>query len=516
MLGRSLQSEVQLTQGFKQYDPKAALTQLDQRIATAKGGAGKETWFEQGTARLPTLAAADAQIAQLKQEIDQKTQQIKTLDEKRNEALRQAEKLVIQSGQQKGAESVQTYKQSSDMRKKASDLGQEAELIEAGLRPQREQLALVEAQQKVVSEAITTFEKQRQAIQTAWKQIQDRSGTQADAAKKLYAGGAFPTTSEADQDGRESIQQLADQLAKHLSGMQSLGDEAETHLKAATEQFKKASESAKLLGQDLQKKSNDERFRNAPEKKAWEDLNKLFNPLAYSLDIARAQRLLGDLKTNQARLLKTQAQVAQLLSPAVETAGLPALANLGSPAELDAKSKEAFVAAENAYKVASDALNNVNSGGTATVGMKNQAQVLQMLLAYDQSLLAQAQGDTQKAAEMLSASRQLSASLVLPDANIPVPLGLPSEIAPPATMPAAVPSTMPAPAATPDMPAPTSAPVVSPRPPPRRRSQPNSAGSCAPRPLPAARRPWVHWSIDRANRVQRRPSSSLALARARL
>src|SRR5207302_1688872 len=79
-------------------------------------------WIADDKTNIASLSAADQEISRIQGEIAKRQNEMKEVDTQRVAALEDAEKAMKTSESTKGRESVDSYKQYSDSKKKASDL----------------------------------------------------------------------------------------------------------------------------------------------------------------------------------------------------------------------------------------------------------------------------------------------------------------------------------------------------------------------------------------------------------
>jgi hypothetical protein len=456
---------------MKALEPKTAQDELDKQIAAAQGGSDGAPWVAGDAAPIPSTAGAKQQIATLKDQIDKLTTQKNNLQAQRALTLQQAEQIRNQSEAAKGQQSVDLFVQSADLTKKAGDLEAQSDALDSSIAAAQQDLAVAQAAQTQIDASIDFLNKQSSQLKQGWGDLQKVIQERSDAsAAVLNAPAPEPAAAPTDSSGAPAVTPAPADLSINAAAAmidtlkdQSVAsrDQAEKYLNDALDALKSASNAAAQIVRNYTLDANDMRFKDFPERDAWQGIIDLNNSSDLKLAMALDQLRLARLYSDRAITTSARAEAAKALDAALTPAGLtaPDTLKVGS---LDDELKDARDKAKAAYAAADGLLGEIGDAparGDLSKSAKESAQAVEVVELYAQAQFAAAMGDTKAAHGFLADSKRLRDDAVA--ANIQLP-PLPSELNPavsaggssaPSTVPAATgaeapgasPSTTPAP-----------------------------------------------------------------------
>jgi chromosome segregation ATPase len=319
---------------------------------------------------------AKQKVGQLQGEIDKIKGQVAQLTQQKDAAVGEADAAADKAGKAEGKEAAGLLDQANEGRRKAGNLGHEIDKLSAALLPLERDLALEQVREKTATEAVAGLDEQRSTVEANWKARGDQ------------------------------IAQLKQQVAKlneELTGLGSRLDELNKRsadLRAkAVDQFQKsakhsatAANDARTLGTELGKWGNDQKFAQAPEKKAWDQLRSTFSPHLFKLSEAEADNAVANLHSSHAAQLEARQKVAKQVQD-VQLTPPPGLTAGGGE---DERTK-VLAEANKAYEAAAEKFLGVYTGGTAKElkDVRDSARIARMFSLYGQYL----NGDEGKLAE---------------------------------------------------------------------------------------------------------------------
>ncbi|MBV8780524.1 MAG: hypothetical protein JO353_03935 [Phycisphaerae bacterium] len=424
-LARQVDRTHQDTKAFDKYDPKPAKDAIAASIAAIQGSADKPTWINDNGASIPSLAAVTQDISRLEGLIAQQHDQEKSLTDRRNQSLTDAEAAARSADASKSQQSVDEYTRASSLRKDAGNLTTQIEKVQADTKPMDAQLAMAKAQQTVLQEAIKLLQDQSAALDSGWKSLSEALMAQSSLAKQIVADGANPKPlpESADTNGMlsavagGSLNQKAEALGKLADQIKRERTDVETNLRDAMTHYTDASTAAQEVYQKYDRLANDPTSASKAELPAWKDLRDLYNPAKYKLDIATIQRQLGSMYLDEIASITARQQAQALVGKTLGASGLEVPAALNDPTLPD-ELKNASTSASDAYGKAEDAIRNLTSG-TAPAPLPQVAKVELILTLYGEAQLAQVTGD-KSAQEKLDAAKTARNEAV--EANLPLPM----------------------------------------------------------------------------------------------
>jgi len=439
---------------LKALEPKTAQDELDKQIAAAQGGSDGAPWVAGDVAAIPSTAGAKQQIATLKDQIDKLTTQKNNLQAQRAVALQQAEQLLNQSDAAKGQQSVDLFIQSADQTKKAGELEAQSAALDSSIAAAQQDLAVAQAAQTQIDASIDFLNKQSSQLKQGWsdlqKVIQERSDESAallnaPAPDSGSAPAAAPADSSAPPAATPAPADLsiaaAAALIDTLKGQNlATRDQAEKYLNDALDALKSASNAASAVVRAYTLDANDMRFKDFPERDAWQGLIDLHNTSDLKLATALDQLRLARLYSDRAITTAARAEAAKVLDAALTPAGLTAPDTLKT-GSMDEELKEARDKVKDAYAAADSLLAEIGDAptrGDLSKSAKDTAEAVQVVELYAQAQFAAAMGDQKAAASLLSDSKRLRDDALA--ANIQLP-PLPAELAPEAAGTISAPST---------------------------------------------------------------------------
>jgi len=263
----------------------------------------------------------------------------------------------------------------TESRRKAGNLGHDIDQLTASLLPFTSDLATEEAKKKAAEDGIAALDASKKTTEANWAGIQTQI-----QAQKTQAGT------------------LGDQLTVKAKSLDDLNKQAAGLRAKALEQFTAsakhnaaAAAEAKTLATTLDSWSGKEKFREAPEAKAWIQLRKIYNMNSFKLSEAEANNQIGNINSVAAAQYGAQQKLATAITDTLKNAGVSQPATLSG----DAEQKKALDAAGKAYTAAAEGFSGVYSVGTTPKDMKEAAQISRMFSLYGQYL----NGDTGKLTE---------------------------------------------------------------------------------------------------------------------
>ena len=366
--------------------------------------------------------------------------QQKSFEDHRAQVLGDADAASRSADASKGQQSVDEYKRASDLRKQAGDLSTQIDKTQADTTPLEDQLKVAQGQQAVLQDAVKQLQEQSDALDTGWKALVEAlTGQSALARQIVTSSGNTPAPTDAKDTNAAlfaaagaSLTEKSDALSKLLDQIKIDRTQGEATMRNAIQHFNEAAGAARTVYNDYGTKISNPANSAREELVGWQNLQNLYNPAAYILDAATAQRQLASMYLTELFTVTARQKMQQQVAQALGAAGLdipPALAD----STLDTEKSSAAAAADKELTAAVTLLTN-NSGGNQPAPIKNEAKIDQMLAAYMQMQVAQAIGDNTAAKEHFEAA--VLARDAAAGANLPLP-SLPADLksAPAATPP---------------------------------------------------------------------------------
>jgi hypothetical protein len=434
------------------FQPTVAQQTVSDQITAVQGAADKPVWQPHGTAPIPSLAAINAKITSLSNDIDNLKAQRKQLADEQAAAASKAADLTDQGDKAKGQAAVDLYTQAADSRKTANDKGAQIELIDGQLLPMQQQLTLAQKEATDLNAVVAAMQKTNSDMSGAWDKTQAAIDAQKARARDLVdgSGGAG---SRQPGESTDTVNGLADQWVKQAKDLKGLRTSAVDHLGKA----KTALTSAVRLAEAIQKTYRDQKqsmpdaIQANSKNGAWTNMIDLYNPGRLNLSLANVEGSLADLYQGAASDAADQAKTVDQLTKALGTAQLPVPDALTSM-NFGKEQKDNAALAELAFKAAEVALGNASMMGSTELTRADAvaAQAAKVLEMYDHGQFELAQGDQATGETLIAdAKKQLAAYQqsngempeVLPAALMPQQPGTaPGGESAPATSPATQPS----------------------------------------------------------------------------
>lgn len=429
--------------GYKKHDPKPTRDAIAAKIAEAQGGPDKAAWFSQGNVTIPTLAAAKVQVAQLSGDLAQRNAELADLTQKRGKLLDDSEQAATLADQQKGQESLETYKKASDLRKQAGEVAVQIDLLKNQIDQIQRKLTIAQGQQTIVAEVISQLQDQSQLLDQSWKDYDTQSSSQM-RLSALILGAASTGTDAASNPATAgvggSISQKSVEVDRLVKELQQLRADAAVHGNNAASFYDEAYTQATAMVAEMDALIRDPANATRPEVASWKAIKDVINPEQYRLQRATVLRVLGEFYTGEVSSINDRLEVRTLLSSALAGTGLSMPTPLQG-ADLDAARKSALDNAEAAYKNSDDLLTNILDGNGSDQ-TRLYARLGHSLNYYGWSQVARLSGNASAATDYIAkatAERNAAAEMdkhipTMPNALGPIPQ--PKVEAPPATEPA--------------------------------------------------------------------------------
>jgi hypothetical protein len=416
------------------FQPTVAQQTVSDQITAVQGAADKPVWQPHGTAPIPSLAAINAKITSLSNDIDNLKAQRKQLADEQAAAASKAADLTDQGDKAKGQAAVDLYTQAADSRKTANDKGAQIELIDGQLLPMQQQLTLAQKEATDLNAVVAAMQKTNSDMSGAWDKTQAAIDAQKARARDLVDGS-----------GGAGSRQPKDLKGLRTSAVDHLG-KAKTALTSAV----RLAEAIQKTYRD-QKQSMPDAIQANSKNGAWTNMIDLYNPGRLNLSLANVEGSLADLYQGAASDAADQAKTVDQLTKALGTAQLPVPDALTSM-NFGKEQKDNAALAELAFKAAEVALGNASMMGSTELTRADAvaAQAAKVLEMYDHGQFELAQGDQATGETLIAdAKKQLAAYQqsngempeVLPAALMPQQPGTaPGGESAPATSPATQPS----------------------------------------------------------------------------
>jgi predicted metal-dependent phosphoesterase TrpH len=444
-LGQQIGSSNSLVTTYRAYEPKSEREAVQQRIAEATGAPDKAAWIGEGGVAVPTLAAVKQEIARLQDQVAKQQQQLAALQDQQKQTAQDAEKAAREADAVPGKEGLEQFRKAADLRKRAADLANQIEVAQAQLAPVQQDLALAQARQLAVTNAIEQFKRLGQQVEQGWQAVQQQIARQRELATAVLQGNA-----QDPQSG--SIAQMSATMAEQAAQTQKSYDEAVKNLTDSITHYEDAEKAAGELARDLTPRKAELPSDNQM-RKALDTLVAVYNPVVFKLGQANANLALANLRAGRAQMLNERLQLINSLTPALKEAELALPKELADSA-LPAEIKEVSGQAAAGYDAATSLYTDVSSAPSVDDSTKNAGHGGRIYSLYGRALLARAAGD-QEAARYLTDAKS-ARDLVLQENPNSLTI-LPSELAPAA--PAATTTAPATPAAKPPATPPAAAPA---------------------------------------------------------
>ncbi len=323
-------------------------------------------------------------------------------------------------------------KKAADLRKRASDLAAELDVLHARIAPLQADLSVAQAREAALKAAIDQFNQLAGSYDAGWSAIQDQTVDQKRQATALYQGvGGTETTARTD-----SITSKAIELAKASEQRDTAFDRAKSNLTSAITNFEAAVRAASQLQSDLRTQANDPSVQGTELAKTIASLQQAFDPNTFRLGQADAQQLLATLETGRVTEMAERQRITQRLDKVLSDAGLSMPKELAD-AKLASEITETAKSAEAMYKEAEQTYKDAADMGRGTQQMAGH--IGRMFALYGQSQLKRAMGDDQAAKESLALAKD-ARDMVIQAHGVGAIPEYPSELVPPPPTPSTEPA----------------------------------------------------------------------------
>ena len=484
-LGQQIGETNGMVAAYKALEPVETRKQVQAEIAAATGGGEKAVWVGKPPVEVPTLSAVKQRVAEKQDAVAKQEQRIEALQAQQRQVATSAAQAAQKSETLTGQQGLQQFKQAADLRKQSADLANQFEVAKARLIPLQRDLALAQAQEAAVTNALQQFQAIGKQLETGWKSIQEQVARQQQLAVAILEGSAGETKTLA------SIAQKAKALAERVKQVTESYSEAEETLNSSIEHFGEASAAATQLASELRPRMSELPSDNAM-RQSIEALLTAYNPVVFELGQANAWLTLGNLQLSRAQTMLERQKMLASLTETLQAAGLELPATLNDP-KAAGQAKALAKQAEDAFGEALEQYTTVAESGGSDAE-RNGGRSGRIYALYGRALLSRLAGNS-AAAKKNFADAAAARETLLQESH-GARIALPSELVvadSAATRPATAPATAPR-TATPfggaPTPAPTPAPTAAPTPAPADGAQPPPpTGEAAPPPAEGAATP---------------------------
>lgn len=420
-LAQQIRSSNSARAGYQKFDPKPIKDAIEAKLAEARGGANQPAWFAHASASVPTLATVNADITKLEGELNQKKTELDSLVASRTKSIEQSELAATKGRDLKGQEALAVYTEESNFRKLAGQTSVQIDGLKNQIGRLEKQLAVAKGQQTIVNEVITQLQEQITQVDAAWKSYESQASAHQQLSARILGtpvSGEQPAGAVGGTISQKAAE--ADRIGKEIEQLRS---NAISSANNAAEAFAQAFNTAKAAKAELDSRASAEGSR--PEAAAWRGLGEVLNPFQYLLRQARAQRVLGELYSNEAASASARLEARDAVQTALEGTGLSVPAALGG-ADLATARTTALTNANKAYEASEGFLVTLTESGTAQ--LKGAAYVNRALSFYGWAMVAR-QSKNEKAADQYITSAKAARDEAFNN-NFPLPT-LPGELGAP-------------------------------------------------------------------------------------
>ena len=337
-------------------------------------------------------AAANKSKA-LQDQIAQAESQIKTLTEQKNQVQGQADADAAKARNQNDKEAHPTLLAVIENRRKAGNLGHDIDKLSASLIPLQADLAVQQTTHKNLQEGITALDERKKTFEGNWTVAQEQIAKQKELSTKLAA----------------ELNTRAKALDARVVDAGKIRGRAIEQLTKAADNYANAGRTATQLAQAL--KSNETKYPEAPEKKAWRELTTVYDLNNFKLAEGQVRNALGNVHARHAKLAAARKQLAADVARTLQAAGqTPPPAVSGNA---DADLAGATKSAEDAYKAAGALMDNVANVGQPAA--RPAGQMGQLFAAYGQYLTSGKAEDLTLAKDHYAKIEDPATKEVIPD-----------------------------------------------------------------------------------------------------
>jgi len=386
---------------------------------------------------LATVSSVKQQISTLEGKISEIKTNIETLTKQREQALKDAAKAQTDSEAAKGDDSQKAYIKGAELRKQGALVGIQIEAAQASLVPLTQDLAAAKKHEEIVTATAASFDTSAQTYTDEYGKIKAQIDKMNASAKAMMEG---------DKDSLKS-------KAIELNTLMASTDESRAK---AVELTKSAiSHYGDAVNESEKVKSENKRDAQpgTPDASLIAALTAAHEASSLRVRQAEANENLAALQAARALLLSRKERVMKTANEVATPLSLTVPAELTDPKNADLL-KESRASADEQYKAADEALENVGTGATAPPKTRTAAKIARAVVNAGWSQLAAAAGDTETAKTRLAAAQGYQREAMEEPNGVLLPAYL-SIITEASTAPAPKPAEPAKPAAPVENPAPT-------------------------------------------------------------
>lgn len=359
------------SQYLLKHNPEAAIQAINTTVQQVQG-ANEQAWVAGNTGvQVPTISALQAQANQLKDKIAEVERQLASVQQKRQQVMQQSMELMSKSEAAKGEDSVNLFRQASDLRKQGTQLLVEIQNIENQLLPLRQELAQVQAGGEVIAQVPEVMAAHRDMVERSWRGISSQVEQRMNAATSVFSRG--------ERTG--GIMAHAAKVSELLVEQDQQASEYEQQVKEA---IGYASTAVNKAEQAL-------REANAAGGRA-KHFQSAMDPSTARFTQAHMEHALGSQKNGRALMLASRARTAQTVSDVAKRLNQQVPEGLDPQQALAAKQEAAQQASES-LKSAVDLFANASGAGSAPQYTRDAADIGQMSALHASALAALIQDD---------------------------------------------------------------------------------------------------------------------------
>jgi hypothetical protein len=323
------------------------------------------------TKRTEMVAAGEAagkKAAELQGGIDKIKGEVDALIKQKDAALAEADASADQASKATGKAAADLLDKAGEGRRKSGNLGHDIDKLSATLLPLERDLAVEQGKKKNADEAVAALDASKKAFEENWQAMQAKMAEQKAQVAKLG----------------EELTAKAKELDDANKQAAALRQKAVEQFKASATHYSGASSDAKGLATELGQWSNGEKFREAPEKKAWDQLKLIYNQNIFKLLEAEADNARADALNAKGADLAAQQQLVASIKPTLAGAGITLPASLEAAGGGEAKT--AMDEAGKAYTEAAEKFLGVYEAGGTPKDVQQAARISRMFSLYGQYL----------------------------------------------------------------------------------------------------------------------------------
>jgi hypothetical protein len=327
----------------------------------------KKAYLKNKEIHIGESGAAAKKMEDLTKQIAAQAAAIKDLDQKRAAAFDAAKTLMDQSERTRAEESVRLHAQSLEKQQEGQNF--DARLFGERIALQRLQADLESATKAkaAADKAAEEDQKMAEEIDKRWQKTRDMTKLREDEAKAIAAS---------IQTGATSRPSALPQFTAAFAEANRQREKAAEYYKLAVDYFDQAVRQATDVGNEMGKQLRDQANTEAPGRRAWQGLQKVYDPGKFRVAKARASQALGMLYLQEKMLLEKQKNTAEGMAAVFASAKLTPPLAPPTQQEIDAAAKKAV----EALKVADDELAAVPD--TSDPALRTEASLLRVAVLY--------------------------------------------------------------------------------------------------------------------------------------